>query len=63
MAQSSGEVIAITVVFTVLELFVVGLRLWARRITSSKGETVGIDDILAVLAAVRDMLERSGKAD
>ena len=52
MGQSSGEVIAITAVFTFLELFFVGLRLCARRITRGKGEGMGIDDVLASLAAV-----------
>lgn len=52
MGQSSGEVIAITVVFTALELSSVGLRLWARRITGAKGGGMGLDDIFAVLAAV-----------
>ena len=52
MGQSSGEIIAITAVFTFLELFFVGLRLWARRITREKGKEFGVDDALASLAAV-----------
>ena len=52
MGQSSGEVMAITAVFTFLELFFLGLRLCARRITRAKGEGMGIDDVLASLAAV-----------
>ena len=54
MPQSSGEVIAITAVFTFFELCSVGLRLWARRITGPKGGGIGIDDILAFSAAVCD---------
>ena len=52
MGQSSSEVIAITVVFTILELFFVGLRLWARRVTKAKGKGFWFDDVLALLAAV-----------
>ena len=55
MGQSSGEIIAIAVVFTVLELFFVGLRLWSRRITGAKGGGMGTDDILALLAAVSNL--------
>ncbi len=51
MGQSSGEVIAITIVFTIVQLSFSGLRLWARRITGVKGGGMGIDDALAFLAA------------
>ena len=54
MVQSSGEIIAITAVFTFLELFFVGLRLWARCTASGKGKGFGIDDVLASLAAVSE---------
>ena len=55
MGQSSGEIIAISVIFTVLELFFVGLRLWARRITRANGGGIGTDDVLALLAAVSNV--------
>lgn len=62
MGQSSGEVIAITAVFTFLELFFVGLRICARRITRGNGEGMGIDDILASLAAVSNDIEDADSA-
>lgn len=49
MVQSSGEVIALTAVFTFLALFFVGLRIWARQTRHLALET---DDILILLAAV-----------
>lgn len=63
MGQSSGEVIAITAVFTFLELSFVGLRLCARRITRGKGEGMGIDDVLASLAAVSDDVKNFDSAE
>ena len=62
MGQSSGEVIAITAVFTFLELFFIGLRLCARRITRANGEGMGVDDILASLAAVSNDIKDAGSA-
>lgn len=63
MGQSSGEIIAITAVFTFLELSFVGLRLCARHITREKGEGMGIDDVLASLAAVRDGIKNANSAE
>lgn len=63
MGQSSGEVIAITAVFTFLELFFVGLRLCARRITRGTGKGMGIDDVLASLAAVSDDIKNTNSAE
>lgn len=47
MVQSSGDVIALTVVFTCLAIFCVGLRVWSRRV---KQLSLGTDDFLILLA-------------
>lgn len=56
MAQSSGEVIALTAVFTFLALLFVGLRIKARQVRKL---ALAIDDILILLAAVCQQIENS----
>ena len=49
MGQSSGMIIALTAVFTALELFSVGLRMKSRQLTKV---SFAVDDYLVLAAAV-----------
>lgn len=49
MAQSSGELIALSIVFSILAIFFVGLRWWARY---TKDLELKLDDFLIFAAAV-----------
>ena len=52
MAQSSGEVVALTAVFTVLPIFFVVLRMLARR---GRNLGIGADDVLVISATVSEI--------
>lgn len=53
MGQSSGEVIALAIVFPLLALFVVSLRVWARRV---KKQLLAWDDYLIFIAMASNNL-------
>lgn len=56
MGQSSGEIIALAIVFPLLSLFAVCLRIWARR---TKRQALAWDDYLIFVAMVNILSPRT----